>query len=265
VHVPRAEGKNFVGTPRYGSIYAHQGFQQSRRDDLESLGYLLLHFRKKLPWQGLGSDTADTKHEKILHKKMQTPLDELCKGEPREFITYLKYCRSLGYEEAPDYAFLTRLWKGVLSKTAAKPDALFDWNTSDGMQQSRTPELPPPAVPESPPVAKQTDVSEPSPFPREDKQTIERKEPTADTDQQAKEGERTAKRSASRSRNPKQENRIAIESRSRSRDRKATAPCRRFAVGDRVLRKGKKGTILKVDETLDPPSYTVRMDDATRG
>ena len=56
-----------------------------------------------LPWQGLRAATKQQKYERISEKKMATPIDVLCKGAPCEFATYLNYCRSLRFEEKPDY------------------------------------------------------------------------------------------------------------------------------------------------------------------
>ena len=81
-----------------------QGIEQSRRDDMESLGYILMYFvTGTLPWQGLRAATKQQKYERISEKKMATPIDTLCKGAPSEFATYLNYCRSLRFEEKPDY------------------------------------------------------------------------------------------------------------------------------------------------------------------
>ena len=58
-----------------------------------------------LPWQGLRAATKQQKYERISEKKMATPIDVLCKGAPCEFATYLNYCRSLRFEEKPDYRY----------------------------------------------------------------------------------------------------------------------------------------------------------------
>ena len=106
-HIPYRENKNLTGTARYASINTHLGIEQSRRDDMESLGYILMYFvTGTLPWQGLRAATKQQKYERISEKKMATPIDVLCKGAPCEFATYLNYCRSLRFEEKPDYRWV---------------------------------------------------------------------------------------------------------------------------------------------------------------
>lgn len=62
-HIPMKGGKSLVGTARYASVASHEGFEQCRRDDLESLGYLLLYFlRGKLPWQGIQIQSKTEKY-----------------------------------------------------------------------------------------------------------------------------------------------------------------------------------------------------------
>lgn len=63
--------------------------EQSRRDDLESLGYVLMYFNLgSLPWQGLKAATKRQKYERISEKKMSTPIEVLCKGYPCKLLFF---------------------------------------------------------------------------------------------------------------------------------------------------------------------------------
>jgi serine/threonine protein kinase len=128
VHIMYRENKHLTGTPRYASINNHLGIEQSRRDDLESLGYVFMYFlRGSLPWQGLRANTKKQKYQKIMEKKMATPIDLLCKGFPDEFRIYFEYCRALRFADKPDYSYLRRLFKDLALRNDIEYDGSFDW------------------------------------------------------------------------------------------------------------------------------------------
>ena len=127
-HICYREDKRLVGTARYASLNAHMGREQSRRDDMASLGYVLIYFnRGSLPWQGVRAETNMQKYEKIKEKKMSISEEALCKGLPMEFLLYLKYCRSLGFCERPDYKYLRRLFKDLSERLDYQYDNKYDW------------------------------------------------------------------------------------------------------------------------------------------
>jgi serine/threonine protein kinase len=131
VHIMYRENKHLTGTPRYASINNHLGIEQSRRDDLESLGYVFMYFlRGSLPWQGLRANTKKQKYQKIMEKKMATPIDLLCKGFPDEFRVYFEYCRALRFADKPDYSYLRRLFKDLALRNEIEYDGNFDWRSS---------------------------------------------------------------------------------------------------------------------------------------
>lgn len=141
-HIPYRENKNLTGTARYASINTHIGIEQSRRDDLESLGYVLMYFiRGSLPWQGLKANTKKQKYERIMDRKMSTSTEQLCKGYATEFRSYFEYCRSLRFEDRPDYAYLKRLFKELFYRKGFQYDNMFDWTVLN-LQQEKA-RLPP--------------------------------------------------------------------------------------------------------------------------
>lgn len=127
-HIQYKENKNLTGTARYASINTHLGIEQSRRDDLESLGYVLMYFNKgSLPWQGLKAVTKKQKYDRISEKKMSTSIDTLCKGFPPEFGLYLTYSRSMRFEDKPDYQYLRKLFRDLFVREGYQMDYVFDW------------------------------------------------------------------------------------------------------------------------------------------
>jgi serine/threonine protein kinase len=127
-HIPNKENKPLMGTARYASIWTHLGFEQSRRDDLESLGLVLMYFYTgRLPWQGLKGKRKQV-YKKIAKKKSNRSLDKLCKYFPSEFRVYFSLCRSLSFTDEPDYASLKSMFRNLFALQKYELDYRFDWN-----------------------------------------------------------------------------------------------------------------------------------------
>jgi serine/threonine protein kinase len=115
--------------------------EQSRRDDLESLGYVLAYFlRGSLPWQGLRATTKKQKYEIILEKKISTSTEMLCKGFPVEFQSYFEHVRSLRFDDRPDYDHLKRLFRELFFRKGYSYDNVYDWAERE---ETRPPVEPP--------------------------------------------------------------------------------------------------------------------------
>ena len=130
-HYRMTKKKNLTGTARYASINALNGLTQSRRDDLEAVGYVLMYFlRGKLPWQGLRVKNKEDRYHKIMEIKQETSPSLLCHGFPKEFKKYVEYTRNLEYEQDPDYEMLKNLFKTVLYNNKVNKENFFvyDWD-----------------------------------------------------------------------------------------------------------------------------------------
>ena len=135
---PLINKKKLTGTARYASINALRGYEQSRRDDLESAGYVLMYFlRGSLPWQGIPGKNKDERYKKILQKKMETSAQELCEGFPKEFEEYIEYTRAMEYEEEPEYDRLRNYFTSVLDKKKEVFDYIYIWSTEEEKQLRR--------------------------------------------------------------------------------------------------------------------------------
>ena len=128
VHLPMREGRTLVGTVRYASIHVHNGFEYSRRDDLESLAYILIYFLKgSLPWQALKKMKEMAKSSAVLAKKESMPVEEICESLPEEFLIFLKGVRNLEFNETPNYALFRELFRNLFIKEGYVYDYQYDW------------------------------------------------------------------------------------------------------------------------------------------
>jgi serine/threonine protein kinase len=131
-HIPFIKGKRLTGTAKYSSINTLSGYEPSRRDDLESIAYLIIYFIKgRLPWQGLRHTNKEERNRKILEKKKNISSQELCSGCPKELEIFIDYIKNLGFTEVPDYDYLRQLIKIIMTKNNMSLDYYFDWDEED--------------------------------------------------------------------------------------------------------------------------------------
>jgi serine/threonine protein kinase len=127
-HIKPKEGKSLTGTARYASINTHDGKEQSRRDDLESIAYMLIYFLKgKLPWQGFKEKNAEKKFTLIGEMKEKISTDEICEGCPNEFKQFLEEVRLLEFTEEPNYSHYKELFRSLFIDRGFCYDYEFDW------------------------------------------------------------------------------------------------------------------------------------------
>ena len=114
--------------------------EQSRRDDLESVGYVLMYFlRGNLPWQGLKIKSKEDRYKKILDKKKETTSEQLCKNFPDEFREYLEYSRNLEYTEEPKYDKLkNKFYNLVCNKMGETFNFVYDWTTEIDLKKRKS-------------------------------------------------------------------------------------------------------------------------------
>ena len=125
-HMKFRDKRSLIGTARYASVNMHMGFEPSRRDDLESVGYMLVYFLKGvLPWQGIRKKKKIRQVELIGDSKTCTSLESLCADLPNCFREYIKYCRKLKFHENPDYEYLRNLFIKSSDTRQIKPE--FEW------------------------------------------------------------------------------------------------------------------------------------------
>ena len=127
-HIPYRTGKYLTGTPRYASIKNHKGCEQSRRDDLESIGYILIYFLLgKLPWQNMAGKTKQVRYQKMMEIK-ETAFPKLFETLPPEFKTYFTMVFQLEFAEVPKYTVLRNLFKQAYTTAGyLREHARYDW------------------------------------------------------------------------------------------------------------------------------------------
>jgi len=134
-HIKKRASINFAGTAIFVSVNTHRGLEQTRRDDLEALGHMLIYFlRGNLPWSGLQAISQEEKYKKIKRTKELVSVDDLCAGFPDAFKTFLKTARGLKFKERPSYGYLRRLFNGLREEEEPPlQDQDLEWLKGSGM------------------------------------------------------------------------------------------------------------------------------------
>ena len=129
-HIQYKNIKKVLGSIRYLSINGNKGYEQSRRDDLESLGYMLIFLAKNtLPWMYIENLDIEKikKYKSVFAYKKRITSENLCAGLPQEFCEFFNYVKKLEFEQDPDYKFMKKLFLDILEKNNFKNDTLFSW------------------------------------------------------------------------------------------------------------------------------------------
>ncbi|KAJ7743962.1 kinase-like domain-containing protein [Mycena maculata] len=145
LHIPyKQDDFHGVGTSLFAAINTHLGVESSRRDDLESLAYMLIYFlRGTLPWRKLRAPaappstylaSATTPYNPVSatwdlirdSKLAAEPL--LTCGLPPEFDVLYRYARGLEFDDLPDYAGLRALFRALAGRLDIEYDDVFDWS-----------------------------------------------------------------------------------------------------------------------------------------
>jgi serine/threonine protein kinase len=127
-HIAFEDGKQMLGTARYTSLNTHRGVEQSRRDDLEGIAYLLVYLMTgSLPWIGVKAETRAQKHMVIAEIKASISPEKLCSGLPAAFSEFLKDVRRLEFDEEPSYSAYREMFRELFLREGYVYDDEYDW------------------------------------------------------------------------------------------------------------------------------------------
>ena len=134
--------KKFTGTLSYASPNVTKGKESSRRDDLISLGYVLIKLLKgDLPWATNFKEINGKLFDKLFYLKITDGNGKLFEGIPEELIDYVKYCKNLKFEEDPNYSYLRSLFNKIIIKKSLNY-ITFSWINNNNINNKKLIGLP---------------------------------------------------------------------------------------------------------------------------
>ncbi|ORX61539.1 kinase-like protein [Hesseltinella vesiculosa] len=154
-----------IGTARYASLNVHHGKIPARRDDMESLIYLLIELAKgSLPWTGIQARSTKVGWDRMRAIKEETSLTSLCAGLPSAFAALVEYTRHLHFLDRPNYTYMRHLLHSCLLHTPTSspwPDVFVMDDLVNELPHIGSP--PTPLVNHRPPVHPRQQKHQPQP------------------------------------------------------------------------------------------------------
>ncbi|CAG8499863.1 1284_t:CDS:2 [Ambispora leptoticha] len=130
-HITYQKDRYKTGTHSFVSLKVHDGLSHTRRDDLESLGYLFVYLiRGKLPWTGIKGRNAQEVWDAVSEMKADFPLERLCAELPKGYFDFIKYTRSLYFSQDPDYDYLRKLLEDTLPESEMNSPQISNFGNS---------------------------------------------------------------------------------------------------------------------------------------
>ncbi|KAM3137169.1 hypothetical protein pb186bvf_010715 [Paramecium bursaria] len=138
-HIQFVKKAGLIGTARYASVSAHEEMEQGRRDDLESIAYILIYLATgQLPWMNLQIDQKELKYQKIYQMKKQIKPDQLCAKLPSCFTRFFSDIKQLGFKDQPNYNQLKKYFQDEIERQSKNPAGYtFDWEKLPEFQKKK--------------------------------------------------------------------------------------------------------------------------------
>ena len=127
-HIMYMKSKFINGALLFLSMNILRGIETTRKDELESLGLVIIYlFLGSLPWSNEKFYSIKDGFIKIATIRNKISNEDICKGMPKEMNDYMNYVMSLNYEQCPNYEYLRKLFRNILTKIGESNEALFSW------------------------------------------------------------------------------------------------------------------------------------------
>ena len=130
-HILFSEDEHLRGTYMFASFFNNYGLEHTRRDDMVSLGYILLYFLSgTLPWEDFIDKNPDSKWLEMDVKRLKNRFWRNLRtyDYPEEFMIYMEYNQELLFEAKPDYEYLRKIFNELFIKKGYARDYIYDWN-----------------------------------------------------------------------------------------------------------------------------------------